>query len=105
MIAVLVSWELESPMYREALVEKFQRRRLLYDGMAGLRSKTYWIDWERGEYGGFYLWETREAAEALYTPEWIEQATAFYGSRPEIRFLEVPVYVDNVVPEPVSYDL
>ena len=98
MIAVLVSWELESPIFREALIEKFQARRALYDGMSELYFKAYWIDEDRGEYGGFYLWESREAAEALYTPEWIERATAHYGSRPEIRYLDVPVFVNNAPP-------
>jgi heme-degrading monooxygenase HmoA len=94
MIAVLITWEVQPPFSREALVEKFQARAALYDGITGFHSKTFWIDEQRGEYGGFYLWESRSAAEGLYTPEWIEQATIHYGSRPEIRYLEVPIYLD-----------
>ena len=104
MIGVLVSWDLEMPVYREALIEKFQARRALADGVPDLYFKAYWIDEQRGEYGGFYLWESRQAAEAFYSPEWVDRATAHYGSRPEIRYLEVPLLVNNMVPtEAVSH--
>jgi hypothetical protein len=99
MIAVLVSWDLELPLYRDALVEKFQARRALADGREDLHFKVYWVDEQRGEYGGFYLWESREAAEAFYNDEWVERATAHYGSRPEIRYLDVPLYVNNLMPQ------
>jgi hypothetical protein len=94
MIAVVVTCEVQRPFSREALVEKFHQRAALYDGTAGLNSKTFWIDTERGEYGGFYLWDSREAAEKLYTPEWIDRFTQVYGCRPEIRYLDVPLHLD-----------
>jgi len=49
-----------------------------------------------GRGGGIYVWESRELAERLYTPEWKARITERYGAAPEIEFLDNPVTVDNV---------
>ena len=47
--------------------------------------------------GGVYLWESRAAAEKVYTPAWRKMIADRYGAEPEILFFETPVVVDNVV--------
>ena len=48
-----------------------------YRGMDGLRSKVYWIDAERGEFGGFYLWESREQMiQVQGSAEWLAARAA-----------------------------
>ena len=64
-----------------------------YRGLPGLLRKHYLF--AEGVGGGVYLWESREAAEALYTPEWRRMIADRYGSEPEIQWFESPVTVDN----------
>ena len=45
--------------------------------------------------GGIYLWETREAAEAVYSGEWLERVKKLYGTEPEIAWFDAPVIVEN----------
>ncbi len=66
-----------------------------YRGMAGLIAKTYWYDDERREHGGFYVWETREAAAAVHTPEHAARLESLYGVRPEVRYIDAPIFVNN----------
>lgn len=44
--------------------------------------------------GGVYLWETREAAEALYDDAWRERLAQRYGRPPQVEYFESPVTVD-----------
>lgn len=80
---------------RERLEAVSQSTAPKYRGMAGLIAKTYWYDDERREHGGFYVWATREAAEALHTPEHLSRLEALYGVRPEVRFVDAPIHIDN----------
>jgi hypothetical protein len=44
---------------------------------------------------GVYLWESRQAAKAVYTGEWRARVQQLYGSTPEIAWFDTPVIVDN----------
>ena len=66
--------------------------------LAGLIPKYYLFDGQ-GTAGGCYLWESRAAADAVYTPEWKAYITERYGAAPEILYFETPVVVDNVIGE------
>lgn len=65
-----------------------------YRGMPGLVTKYYVFG--NGKGGAVYIWESREDAERLYTPEWRKTLTERYGSEPIIEWLDNPVTVDNV---------
>ena len=56
--------------------------------------RKYYL-YEAGRGGGVYLWESRAAAEAVYSPEWRRMIAERYGAEPEIQFLDCPVVVDN----------
>lgn len=45
--------------------------------------------------GGVYLWESREAAEAMYSEAWRQQIAKRFGAAPEIEYFETPVIIDN----------
>lgn len=70
-------------------------RRDFYVGREGLRQKFYWVDRARKEAGGIYAWESREAAEKVYTQEWKTRAEQAFGARPEIRLVEVTDVIAN----------
>ncbi len=78
-----------------------RERRGFYEGLAGLREKIYWVAPERAEAGGIYLWESREAAERVYSPEWRARAADAFGASPEVRYAEV---TDLIVNGPVRLD-
>jgi len=59
----------------------------------GLLRKDY-INGEAGG-GGIYYWESREAAEAWYTPELRQKMKAKFGVEPVITFYDSYVRVDN----------
>ncbi len=65
----------------------------------GLKDKgllmKYYLSNEAGGSGGFYVWESKEAAEAWYTPEWSARLEATYGSKPSVTFFDSFVQVDN----------
>lgn len=96
MIATIVTFRHGPGTYdRERLEAISHSTAPKYRGMAGLIAKTYWYDDERREHGGFYVWANREAAEALHTPEHVSRLEALYGVRPEVRFVDAPIHIDN----------
>lgn len=63
-------------------------------GEQGLISKNYVLG-EDGA-GGVYLWESREAAEAWFTEEKLEEYTQKFGTRPILTWYDAHLTVDNV---------
>jgi hypothetical protein len=60
----------------------------------GLIRKDY-LNGEAGT-GGVYLWDSREAAEAWFTPERVEELTNRFGARPRLTWYDTHVTVDNI---------
>jgi hypothetical protein len=50
-----------------------------------------------GTGGGVYLWQSREAAGALYDGAWRAMIRERYGADPSVRYFATPVIVDNVI--------
>jgi len=100
MVATLVLFQDTERRYTsEQLREIFEDSAPHYRGMDGLRSKVYVIDEERGEFGGFYLWESREQMERVQgSAEWLAAVSARYGLTPTIRVFAAPVTIDKAVP-------
>jgi hypothetical protein len=70
-----------APTYR-ALAEK------------GLIRKDY-LNGDTGT-GGVYLWESRAAAEAWFTPERVQMLTERFGAAPTLTWYDTHVTVDNL---------
>ncbi|MFN8513574.1 MAG: hypothetical protein U0232_03765 [Thermomicrobiales bacterium] len=100
MIATMVTFKDDRRRYTSAdLTAIFESSAPHYRGMDGLRSKVYFIDADRGEFGGFYLWESREQMLRVQgSPEWLATIRARYGITPTLRVLDAPVTIDNGVP-------
>lgn len=98
MIAVLILFDTDGTLSLEDATRRFNTTAPNYRGRAGLDSKAYLYEQDGSAVGGFYLWESREAAEAMYTDEWKAKATELYGVAPVIRYFEVPVQIQNSVP-------
>jgi hypothetical protein len=97
MITAIVRFGLPADIDAARAAELFQGSAPKYRGLKGLVRKYYLFDAESRTGGGCYLWESREAAERVYTAEWRQMIAERYGAAPEISFFETPVIVDNTL--------
>ena len=94
MITAIVRFPLSAGVTRDDAKALFEKSAPNYRGVPGLVRKYYLYGEDRTG-GGVYLWESREAAERLYSEAWKSSIAQRFGSRPEITFFETPVIVDN----------
>ncbi len=94
MITAIVRFKIPQGMALADAEARFKESAPQFEGLAGLVRKYYLFD-PAGTAGGVYLWESREAAERLYTEEWRNRVAEKYGAPPEISYYETPVIVDN----------
>ncbi|MCU0758815.1 MAG: YdhR family protein [Steroidobacteraceae bacterium] len=66
-----------------------------FEGMPGLRSKTFTINAARREAVNIYVWESEDAARRLSGEQVMERVTTLYGVRPTVDLVEIAVLVDN----------
>ncbi|MEZ5729425.1 MAG: YdhR family protein [Burkholderiaceae bacterium] len=102
MITAIVEFTLPAPMTPAQAKETFLSTAPKYRGMAGLIRKYYWLSDDGKKAGGIYLWQSREAANQVYTDEWKAFVTGKYGSPPSLTFLASPVVVDNLSDEVIA---
>ena len=96
MITTIVQFQLPSPITLAEATRRFESSAPKYQNIPGLIRK-YYIRSEDGRVaGGIYLWETRAAAERVYSGEWRERVATLYGAKPVIAWFDSPVVVDNL---------
>jgi hypothetical protein len=95
MITAIVRFKLPATVSSDEASRLFQGSAPKYQGLEGLVRKYYLFDQKSHTGGGVYLWESREAADAVYTPEWRRMIADRYGAEPDITYFETPVIVDN----------
>jgi hypothetical protein len=93
MIIASVRFRLRPGTTLEEAAKAFEASSPKYREVPGLVTKYYVFG--NGKGGGIYIWESRQAAEKLYTPQWKTMIAERYGAEPEIEWLENPVTVDN----------
>ena len=94
-VMAIVSFKLPQAQTLEQASATFQSTAPKYLGMPGLLRKNYFLTEDGMRAGGVYLWESRAAAERVYTPEWKAFVKSKYGNEPEIVYVDTPVLVDN----------
>lgn len=98
MQTVLVSYCLPKAPPRRALLEKFvDAAHNIFKGLPGLLSKQFCYDETTGKGQSVYLWETREQAEAFFSPTFIEHFRETFGVEPTLAYLDILVLTDNRV--------
>ena len=70
--------------------------RAKFEGMPGLRSKTFTINSRKREATNFYVWDSEEAAIAFFTDESLDRVTEVYGVRPSVEFVQIATLVENI---------
>ena len=95
MIAVLIRFRYESGFSEARVRQVAEAARAKFEGMPGLRSKTFTIDPVNREAFNFYVWESEEAAKAFFSQQLIDRVTELYGVRPTVQFADVAALVEN----------
>jgi hypothetical protein len=65
-----------------------------YREVKGLICKYYLLSEDGATAGGVYLWQSREAAEQLYTDDWKAFIMKKYGTNPSVSYFASPVIVE-----------
>jgi hypothetical protein len=97
MIAALVLFETNGKLTLDEAASRFNTTAPNYRGRDGLHSKAYIYAEDGSRLGGFYIFTSREDADALYTDAWRDRATELYGVEPTVQYFEVPVLIENAV--------
>ena len=95
MITALVKILLPEPMHLKKAQDVYNKTAPTYLEVPGLIRKYYLLAEDGSTAGGVYLWENREAAEAMYNRDWYAFIREKYGVDPEVTYFESPVIVDN----------
>ena len=103
MITAIVRFKLPPTVKLKDAAELFEGTAPKYRQLPGLVRKYYLYNGDAGIGGGVYLWESRAAAERLYTQEWKQTLAQRYGAEPEITYFDTPVVVDNAI-DKISVD-
>ena len=102
MITTIVQIKGPAPMSLDKARDVFTSTASRYRDVSGLIRKYCLLSEDGKTAGGVYLWESRDAAEAMYNPEWFAFIREKYGVDPEVAYFASPVVVDNLTAEIIS---
>jgi len=92
-VLTVVTYALPKGTDRNTAVQMFRDSIPRYMATEGLLRKN--VIYNEGLGGGVYLWESREAAEKAYSPEWTAYMTEKYNHTPQLTYYEVPITMDR----------
>jgi heme-degrading monooxygenase HmoA len=95
MIGVLVTFQFGSDFDGAKIRKIAETARPRFEGMPGLRSKTFTVNASARQAVNVYVWDSEDAAKAFFNEELVQRVTALYGVRPAIAFVEIAALVDN----------
>ncbi|MFI8500701.1 hypothetical protein ACIGFK_19740 [Streptomyces sp. NPDC085524] len=95
MIGVLVTFAKTEEFDRSALAKIAGELRGPFEGMAGLRFKSFMFDEDSGQARNFYVWDDEEKARSFFTEEIVDKVTGIYGVPPKVEYLDIVGFVDN----------
>jgi len=95
MITAIATFRLPNRLTVDEAKSIFRSTAPRYQAQPGLVRKYYVLSEDGLTAGGVYLWQSRQAADALYTDAWRAFVTEKYGAAPQLVYMETPVIVDN----------
>ena len=95
MLGVLVTFTQTDKFDRASLAKIADELRGPFEGMAGLRFKSFTLDEDGAQARNFYVWDDEEKARAFFTEEIVNKVTGIYGVAPKIEYLDIVGLVDN----------
>ena len=96
MIGVFVTFRYGSNYDEQALRKIAETARATFEGMAGLRSKAFTLNFGKREAANFYVWDSDDAAKAFFNDQLLERVTGLYGVRPSVEFVQIATLVENI---------
>lgn len=92
-----VMWTFRVPdgTAKAALIETINATAHTYQGIPGLIRKYYGIAPDAATLVGIYLWESKAASDALFTPDWVAMVTKRWGTPPLRQDFETPMVVES----------
>jgi heme-degrading monooxygenase HmoA len=95
MVGVFVEFEYGDDFDGARLTEIAHGARATFEGMRGLRQKTFTIDESSRRATNVYVWESEEDARAFFDEQRVRHIAGLYGAEPTVRFVEIPELVVN----------
>ncbi|WP_326650574.1 MULTISPECIES: hypothetical protein [unclassified Streptomyces] len=95
MIGVLVTFAQTDKFDRSTIAKIVGELRGPFEGMAGLRFKSFMLDEDGVQARNFYVWDDEEKGRAFFTEELVDKVTGIYGVPPKIEYLDIVGFVDN----------
>ncbi len=90
-----MTFDFDGDLDRDRVINVADKARAMFEGMPGLRFKFFTFDENQHRATNFYVWESRDAADAFFSEELRERVTGLYGVSPRIDFVEIAQIVDN----------
>jgi hypothetical protein len=92
-----VMWTFQVPegTSKDSLRQTIKATAHTYQGIPGLIRKYYGIHADGKTLVGIYLWESRAAADRMYTAEWVAMVTRRWGVPPLREEWETPMVVES----------
>ncbi|MFF2572329.1 hypothetical protein [Streptomyces sp. NPDC058084] len=95
MLGVLVTFAQTDRFDRSTVAKIAGELRGPFEGMAGLRFKSFMLDEDGAQAKNFYVWDDEEKGRTFFTEELVGKVTEVYGVRPTIEYFDVVGFVDN----------
>ena len=95
MIVAIVTFQLPKATTAEEMSASFQAAVPMFQNVAGLLTKYFYVSEDGRRAGGIYVWASRADADRLYGGEWRAMVETKFGGPPTIDFLNSPVMIDN----------
>ena len=93
-----VTWTYAAPpeLTEERIRAQFDAVAGNYLGVPGLVRKYFGFSPDASEVIGVYLWDSKESADAFYSPAWLAGVTERWGAEPAKTEWVVPVVAETV---------
>src|SRR5437763_12279236 len=95
MIVAIVTFQMSKATTAGEMSAQFQAAVPMFQSVAGLLTKYFYVSEDGRRAGGIYVWASRADADRLYHGEWRAFVEKKFGSPPAIDFLSSPVMIDN----------
>lgn len=92
-----VMWTFKVPAgpSKVQLIDTINATAHTYEGIPGLIRKYYGIAPDGASLVGIYLWDSKTAADAFYSPEWVAMVTKRWAAPPLRQDWETPMVVES----------
>jgi hypothetical protein len=98
MIGAYVTFRYDGNFDRDRVVAIAQSARSAFENLPGLCCKFFTFNESQQRVTNFYLWSSREQADAFFSEQLKQRVTDLYGVPPAIAYVEIAEWVCNRQP-------